>query len=106
MTVQSLAQLDRRSVRRLVFRVPPSLCDGFEARAKAELAGLSATAINQMTSNEPAPLICFADLPDLLCRKLNEHLPFYDRTVLMRRALLARRCCLNHRSESLGRNVE
>ena len=102
MTVKTLARDDRRSVRTDTGR-RPSRCDGLEALEKSDIAALSATAVNKMTCDELVRMIRVANLPDMLCPDLDQHLPFYDRTVLTRLAHLAQRCCRTQGQGSLGK---
>jgi len=105
MTVKTLKHDDRRSIR-TAFRGRPEQCDVFDALEKSDIAELSATAINKMTSDELVRMIRIANLPALLRPDLDRHLPFYDHTVLTRLAHLARRCCCNQRPGSLGKDAE
>jgi hypothetical protein len=105
MIVKSRANDDRRGVRtddRERFR----RSYGIEALAKSDIAQLTVTAINNMTCDELARLIRGADLPALLRTDLDEHLQFYDRTVLARLAHLAQRCCRNQEPGLLEPDVE
>jgi hypothetical protein len=95
MTVKSLASDDRRSIR-TKFQGRLTRRDGFDALVKSDIAQLSATAINKMTCDELVRMIRVAKLPAVLCPNLDEHLPFYDRSVPMRLAHLAQRCCRVH----------
>ena len=104
MTVKSLAREDRKVVLK-DFRQIPARCDTFEALDKSDIAALSAAVINGMTCDEMVRMIRVAILPTLLRADLDRHLPFYDHTVLTRLAHLARRCCRNQESESLGKDA-
>ncbi len=106
MTVNSLARDDRKGVLKN-FRWNPARRDKFEALEKSDIAELSAAVINDMTCDELVRLIRVANLPTMLCPDLDQHLPFYDRTVLARLAHLAQRCCRNHcaTAEGSGRHA-
>jgi hypothetical protein len=67
---------------------------------------LNAAVINGMTCDELVRMIRAANLPALLSLDLDQHLPFYDRTVLTRLAHLAQRCCCNQRQALRGKDVE
>lgn len=105
MIVKSLANDERRSVCTEV-RGRFARCDGFDALEKSDIAQLSATAINKMTCNELVRMIRVANLAALLCSNLDEHLPFYERSVLMRLAHLAQRCCRVHATAALVKGTE
>jgi hypothetical protein len=77
-----------------------------EALEQSDIAELSATAIDKMTSDELVRMIRVANLPGLLCPDLDEHLPFYEHAVLTRLAHLARRCCRNQRPGSFATDAE
>jgi hypothetical protein len=94
MAVKLLVHDDRRSLR-TDFPWRSRRFARFEALDKSDVAALSASAINGMTCDELVRTIRVANLPDLLCRDLDEHLPFYDDNVLKRLAHLAQRCCRN-----------
>jgi len=102
MTVKTLKHDEHRSVR-TAFRERPAQCDGFEALEKSDIAELSATAINNMNCDELVRMIRVAGLPVLLRPDLDQHLPFYDRTVLTRLAHLAQRCCCSHGGARIAR---
>jgi len=105
MIVKSLANDERRSVRTQV-RGRTARCDGFDALEKSDIAELSATAINKTTCDGLVRMIRVAELPALLCPNLDEHLRFYDHTVLMRLAHLAHRCCRVHATAALVKGTE
>jgi len=105
MIVKTLKHDEHRSVR-AAFRRRPAQYDGFEALEKSDIAELSATAINKMTCNELVRMIRVAELPALLCPNLDEHLRFYDHTVLTKLAHLAQRCCRNQGIGLLGEDTE
>ena len=88
MTGDSLVHDDRQAVLK-GFRRSRARRDAFEALDKSDIAELSAEAINNMTCDELVRMIHVANLPDLLRSDLDQHLPFYDRTVLTRLAHLA-----------------
>lgn len=78
----------------------------FEALDKSDIAELSPTAIDNMTCEELVRLIQVSKLPDLLRSDLDQHLPFYDRTVLTRLAHLAQRCCRTYGRGPLRKDAE
>jgi len=95
MTVKTQLREDRRGI--AVGLQRKSARDAhFEALEKSDIAELSATAINNMTCDELVRMIRVSKLSESLCPNLDEHLPFYDRTVLTRLAHLAQRCCRNY----------
>lgn len=81
-------------------------CERLEALDKSDIAELSPTAIDNMTCDELVRLIQVANLPVLLRSDLDQHLPFYDRTVLTRLAHLAQRCCRTYGQGPLGKDAE
>jgi hypothetical protein len=105
MTVKSLAR-DYRKVALEGLRRIPTRCDKIEALDKSAVAEVCDAVINDMTCDELVRMIHVATLPALLRSDLDQHLPFYDRTALMRLAHLAQRCCRNHRQGSLGKDAE
>lgn len=104
MTVKILRHDEHRSIR-IAFRRKPAGCDGFNALEKTDIDELSATAINNMTCDELVRMIHVANLPTLRRSDLDQHLPFFDRTVLIPLAHLAKRCCRNHGTRSLGEDA-
>jgi len=92
MTVKSPARDERGAVLEDSWRIPAQ-CDKADALDKSDIAAVSATVINDMTCDELVRMIRVANLPALLHSALDQHLPFYDRTMLMRLAHLAQRCC-------------
>lgn len=80
-------------------------CEKLEALDKFDIAELSPTAIDNMTCDELVRLIQVANFPDLLRSDLDQHLPFYDRTVLTRLAHLAQRCCRTYVQGPLERDA-
>jgi hypothetical protein len=102
MTVKSPARDDRKVVLKN-YRQIFTRCDGFEA---LDIAELSAAVINRMTRDELVRMIRVVNLPALLRSDLDQHLPFYDRTVPTRPPSLAQRCCRNHGIGSLGKEAE
>lgn len=104
MTVKSLAHDDQKTIPK-GFRKKTARCDGFEALDNLDIADLSAAVINGMTCDELVRMIRVANLPALLSLDLDQDLPFYDRTVLARRAHLAWRYCRNHGTGSLGKDA-
>lgn len=105
MTATSLAR-DGRKGDLKELRQAPCQSNTLEALDKSDIAELSPTTINNMTCDELVRLIHVANLPDLLRSDLDQHLPFYDRTVLTRLAHLAQRCCRTHGQGPLGKDAE
>jgi hypothetical protein len=62
---------------------------------KSMVADLSSLALERMTCEELARVICAVELPQLLDRDRNCQLPHGDREALLRLAYLARNCCRN-----------
>ena len=95
MTVKTRLREDRRGI--AVGLQRKSARDaGSEALEKSVIAESSASAIDKMTCAESVRMIRVAKLSESLRPDLDEHLPFYDRTVLTRLAHLPQRCCRNH----------
>ena len=105
MTATSLAR-DGRKGDLKELRQAPCQSNTLEALDKSDIAELSSTTINNMTCDELVRLIQVASLRDLLRFELDQHVPFYDRTVLTRLAHLAQRCCRTHGQGPLGKDAE
>lgn len=97
MIVDSMALDDSKQFRARHWRSPRQ-CRLSSFPDKLSISMLAAAAINQMTCAELVLLIRDAGLPGPYSPELERRLPFYDRTVLLRLAHLAKRCCQNRES--------
>lgn len=105
MNAKSLAGDDRRR-KRAAYRGKASSTDGLQALEKSDVGELSAAAISNMTCDELVRVIRVASPPALLGPDLEKRLPFYDHAVLARLAHLARRCCRNRGTKTVGTEAE
>jgi hypothetical protein len=104
MTTRSRTRVHRREIlyptRRILTR-----CDTGEVLDPLMIAELSAAAINGMSCEVLVRMIRAANLPARFRSDLDQHLPFYDHTVLIRLAHLARRCCRTRGPGVLGEDA-
>lgn len=104
MTTRSRTEVPRREVLNPARRILTQ-CDTGEGLDPSTIAELNAATINGMSCEELVRMIRAADLPARLRSDLDQHLPFYDHTVLTRLAHLARRCCRTRGPEVLGEDA-